>query len=235
MVSNAKSGLTGAEQNRGRINLLIIEDDETLAPALSAYLTRRDYHVTLLKDGEDIDEIDLNLYDLLILDLILPGISGEDILLRVKKGFPELPVLILTAKYSISSKEECFNKGADDYLTKPFDLLELELRIKALLRRFANNDRTGKIVTIGDIRADIEHKILEKNGSEIPLSRRSWDLLEFFMQNRGTIVDKSEIMKNVWKDTRVTDDSIRTYIKELRKVLPRDAIRTYKGRGYRLM
>ena len=216
-------------------NLLIIEDDKTLAPALSAYLTRRGYHVSLLRDGGDIDDIDLNFYDLLILDLILPGISGEDILLRVKKGFPELPVLILTAKYSISSKEECFNKGADDYLTKPFDLLELELRIKALLRRFARNDRTGKIVTIGDIRADLEHKILEKNGSEIPLSRRSWDLLEFFLQNRGTIVDKSEIMKNVWKDTRVTDDSIRTYIKELRKVLPRDAIRTYKGRGYRLM
>ena len=233
--AGSHSGIKNFNMGMSGCNLLIIEDDEILAPALSAYLTRRDYHVTLLRDGGNIDGIDLNSCDLLILDLILPGISGEDILYRVKRGFPDLPVLILTAKYSISSKEECFNKGADDYLTKPFDLLELELRIKALLRRFSGNDKTDKIVTLGDIRADLEHKILEKNSSEIPLSRRSWDLLEFFLQNRGAIVEKSEIMKNVWKDTIVTDDSIRTYIKELRKILPTDAIRTYKGRGYRLM
>ncbi len=216
-------------------NILIIEDDEILGPALEAYLDKRDYHVTLLRDGSNIDTIDFRSFDLLILDLILPGTSGEDILYQVKTKFLDLPVLVLTAKYSLISKEECFNKGADDYLTKPFDLLELELRIKALLRRFARNGKTGKIVTLGDIRADLEHKIIEKDGSEIPLSKRSWDLLEFFLKNRGTIVKKSEIMKNVWKDTYVSDDSIRTYIKELRKILPQGAIRTYKGRGYRLM
>ncbi len=230
MVSNAKSGLTGAEQNRGRINLLIIEDDETLAPALSAYLTRRDYHVTLLKDGEDIDEIDLNLYDLLILDLILPGISGEDILLRVKKGFPELPVLILTAKYSISSKEECFNKGADDYLVKPFEVMELLLRIQALLRRSG----LTKYVKIGSASFDLNSGIVTRNGEEYILSRRSFALLRCLLEKRGRVVSKEEIMSTVWGDTVVTEESIRTYVKELRKILPKNSIKTFKGRGYLL-
>lgn len=211
--------------------ILIIEDDKLLAPSLSEYLTQRQFHTILKYSGDDIFDLDLYAIDLVILDLILPGISGEDVLTYIKEKDPNIPVLILTAKYSISSKEECFSKGADDYLTKPFDLLELELRINVLLRRYSRN----KIVNIGDTKIDLEKKTLEKGGVEVNLSRRSWDLLSFLLQNRGKIVDKSQIMQSVWTDTYVSVDNIRTYIKELRKILPKEAIKTYKGRGYKLI
>jgi len=212
--------------------LLVIEDDKTLAPSLSAYLNKRGFNVSLLYNVHNISEIDFDQFDLIVLDLILPGMAGEDILFKIKKKNPDFPVLILTAKYSLSTKEECFNKGADDYLTKPFEPLELELRIKALLRRFGKKKQA---IYLGDVSVNMDKKTVSRNGVEIALTGRCWQLLEFLIKNQGKIIDKRDILKNVWGDTYVSEDSIRAYVKELRKIFPKDVIKTYKGRGYRLM
>ena len=172
------------------------------------------------------------MYDLVVLDLILPSRPGEVVLNQIKSSSYDLPVLVLTAKRSILSKKRCFDIGADDYLTKPFDLLELELRIKALLRRYNGPD----VIELEELTIDCRNKIILKDeGEEIKLTNRAWSLLNFFLKNRKRLVTKSEIIKHVWKDTIVTEDSIRTYVKELRKILPRDSIITYKGRGYRFV
>jgi len=218
--------------NKPGARILIIEDDIVLGASLCSYLVRRGYKVTLFENGSRFEEIDISKFDLLVLDLILPGeIPGEDILLRVKQRFPNFPVIILSGRHAIEAKEKCFNRGADDYLTKPFNLLELELRIKALLRRFQRDE----IIHVQDVQIDLGRKLLTRNGVEIRLSARSWDLLQFLIRNRGRVVEKEEIMENVWKDTHVSEDCIRAYIRELRKVLSSDSIVTYKGRGYRLL
>ena len=180
-------------------------------------------------DRKNLENLDA--YDLVVLDLILPGCPGETILKQIKQSRKEFPVLVLTAKQSIFSKKKCFNLGADDYLTKPFDLLELELRIEALLRRYV---RAG-LIKLGEVIINCQNRLILKDGQEIKLTNRAWSLLDFLLKNRNSLVTKSEIIKNVWKDTVVTEDSVRTYIKELRKVLPKNSIVTYKGKGYRLV
>ncbi len=149
----------------------------------------------------------------------------------VKQTYSHLPVIVLTARYSLSSKEKCFKSGADDYLTKPFELLELELRISALLRRFDKE----KILNLRELTIDLKNKLLLKNGIEIPVTGRTWALLCYFLENRNRVISKSQIIEHVWQDTVVSEDSIRAYVKELRKILPEGSIVTYKGRGYRFV
>lgn len=211
-------------------SILIIEDDPIIGPGLKDFLKKK-FAVFLIKDGNNIEKLNLFSFDLVVLDLILPGTPGEKILEWIKIKRPSLPVLVLTARYSISSKEKCFKIGADDYLTKPFEPLELELRIMALLRRF----KRDSLIHLGDLSIDVKKRLIYKNGKELFISGRTWSLLNYFLQNKDKIISKSEIIENVWADAVVSEDSIRTYIKELRKILSKERIVTYKGRGYRLV
>ena len=213
--------------------ILIVEDDPFLGPGVVRFLEKQGYHVRLEKQGagvvEGLDELVRN-YDIFVLDLMLPDISGEEILVQIKGTCPEKPVLILTAKGELKNKKDCFRKGADDYLVKPFEVMELQLRIEALLRRTA---RTS-YVRIGSACLNLHRGSITDNDQEHVLSSRSLALLRCLLENRGKIVSKQQIMSSVWNDTNVTDESIRTYIKELRKILPKNSIKTYKGRGYLL-
>jgi len=209
--------------------ILLIEDDPWLGPSVKDFLQEDGFDVCLLLDATEFLVTELRDFDLLVLDLILPGLSGEDILRRVKEIFPNFPVLILTAKGRLENKKECFELGADDYLVKPFDVLELSLRIKALLRRTKISEVS---VSIGDVFIDLRKGIVRKGNRTIKLSRRAWDLLSYFVINRGKVVSKTEILSNVWRDAQVTEESVRSYVKELRKILPPGSIETVKGRGY---
>ncbi len=214
-------------------SILIVEDDPFLGPGLVRFLEKKGYDARLEKTGAGVlNHIDRMLkgFDIFVLDLMLPDIPGEEILKRTRELAPEKPVIILTAKGELKSKEECFTMGADDYLVKPFEVMELLFRIKALLRRSG----LANCVRIGGARLDMNSGTLITDDREYVLSRRSLALLGCLVENRGRVVSKEEIMSAVWDDTVVTEESIRTYIKELRKMLPDNAIKTYKGRGYLL-
>jgi len=212
--------------------VLIIEDDPFLGPSLRDYLKERGFEAFWLGDERLWRETLSRPWEAVVLDLILPHIPGEHILRELKSRHPSLPVLILTAKEDLESKKVCFESGADDYLVKPFEVLELELRLRALLRRRERPPASRE--EIGELIVDLEAGVLRRGDEEVVLSRRAWDLLLYLLRNRGRIVSKEEILENVWSDVIVNEETLRSYIKELRRVLPREAIKTFKGRGYRL-
>ncbi len=211
-------------------NILLVEDDLSLGGGLDEYLTSRGYAVTWLSDERLLEEVSLLEFHAVVLDLILNEIPGEEILRRIREQEPRLPVLVLTAKTGLEDKQVCFEGGADDYLTKPFEPFELALRLQALCRR----EPRASTFTCGEVEIDLESRLVHRNGQEIPLSSRGWDLLSLLLQNSGSVVSKEEILDSVWSDAVVTDDVIRHYIGELRKIFPEGSIETYKGRGYRL-
>ena len=213
------------------LSILLIEDDPALGDSLNEYLEDKGHSVTWLRDERSLDAVSLSSFQVVVLDLILQYIPGEEILEKIRHEAPQLPVLVLTAKAEIWDKQACFRAGADDYLTKPFDPLELLLRIQALGKR----DTSSEVHWCGDVEIDLHAQLVYKNGEEVRLSGRAWDLLLILLQNRGGIVSKEQIMEQVWCDALVTDNVIRYYIKELRRVFPDQSIETYKGRGYRLL
>lgn len=212
------------------MKILIIEDDRILSESLKDYLSSGNCVVETLGSFEDEDMFSVEKFDIILLDLMLKGKKGEHILRNLRKKGVQIPVIVITAKSDMASKEDCFTAGADDYVVKPFEPKELLLRINALSKRVLCED----IINIGDIAIDVKNKLAFKGNSEIPLTRTEWDLLFILLKNRGSVVPVEKIMCYVWGDKPVGSESIRTYIKNLRKFLPENAIQTYKGRGYML-
>jgi len=214
------------------MKILLVEDDSVLGESLKEYLGNNSLDVSWINDESQVPEIlATQAFDVIVLDLILKRRRGEDILRELRGSGIKTPVLILTAKRELSDKETCFERGADDYLTKPFEPKELLLRIRALGKRKLRED----VVTIGDVRIDLHSKtVWSTTERETNLSRRSWDLLYLLLKNRGKLVTKEQILSYVWGDSIVGDSVIRFYIKELRKILPQGTIKTMKGRGYLL-
>ncbi|RUM59296.1 MAG: DNA-binding response regulator [Persephonella sp.] len=213
------------------MRVLFIEDDPVLGESIKDFLELSGIETEWIQDDRLVKNINnFETYDVIILDLMLRFNKGEDILKDLRNRGVKIPVIILTAKSDIKDKEVCFNLGADDYLTKPFNPKELLLRLKAL----ANRRHINPIVNIGDTTIDLDKRLVYKNGKEIKLTKRAWDLLVLLLKNRGSVVETNEILDTIWKDKVVGDEIVRAYIKELRKILPKDSIKTYKGRGYKL-
>ncbi|WP_456402010.1 response regulator transcription factor [Persephonella sp.] len=213
------------------MHILLVEDDPLLGETVEEYLSENNIQVKWIQDDRDLDYIyDFSQFDVIVLDLMLKYRKGEDILKTLRNNGVDVPILILTAKSDIKDKETCFNLGADDYLTKPFDPKELLLRLKALSKR----KHKEYCVKIGDITIDIDNQMVYKKGEEVKISKTAWELLYLLVKNRGSIVPTERILNYVWGDKPVGDEIVRTYIKELRKILPKDSIITYKGRGYKL-
>ncbi len=213
------------------MKVLLIEDDTLLGQSVKEYLELNGLKVKWLSDDLDVEPTLLcEDFDVIVLDLILPHGRGEDLLRRLRAKGVDTPVLVLTAKKSLQDKEVCFGNGADDFLSKPFAPKELLLRLKALARR-----RGGRqVVEVGDLKVDLEAEVVYRGGQEVKLSPKAWALLSFLVRHRGEVVSKERILNYVWGEDPVGDEIVRVYIKELRKILPPDAIETYKGRGYRL-
>lgn len=210
------------------MKVLIVEDDRLLAESLKDYLMLNGYDVELLPDLEDY--LTAEQFDIILLDLMLKESKGEFILKELRKRGSGIPVIVITAKSDLDSKELCFQYGADDYLVKPFEPKELLMRIRALVKRVYCCDR----LQIDNVLIDFSSKSLFVDGIEVPLSKIEWDLLCLLAQNRGKMVSIDKILSYVWGDKTVGTESVRAYIKNLRKILPEDFIVTYKGRGYKL-
>ncbi|MGM0609899.1 MAG: response regulator transcription factor [Thermodesulfobacteriota bacterium] len=212
------------------MRVLLLEDDPSLGASLEEYLRSRGFDIQWLADDREFNAESAAGFDVLVLDLILKHGRGEDLLRSLRSAGYKLPVLVLTAKADLGDKKLCFELGADDYLTKPFEPLELVLRIKALLRRDGRNEE----VIIGDARIDLNAQIITRNGREEDLPAKAWELLKLLIRYRGELVPKNVMLQTVWPDVTVGDDVVRHYIGEIRKVIPPESIVTHKARGYRL-
>jgi len=213
------------------MKVLLIEDDRVLGESLKEFLQSHHVSPEWLEDEREFEDyLRVNTYDVIVIDLMLKYLKGEDVLRKMRAKGIGTPILVLTAKQDISDKETCFNLGADDYLTKPFDPKELVLRLKSL----SVKRRIQRIMNIGNVKVDLDAEVLYRNGKETRLSRKEWGILSILIKNRGRIVGTETILCYAWGDHPVGDETLRTYIKNLRKILPENAISTYKGRGYKL-
>ena len=214
------------------MRVLLIEDDPVLGESLKEYLEKEGFEVKWVSDDRELYDLTVaEAYDIVVLDLILKYSSGEDILKGLREKDIDTPVLVLTAKRSLQDKEVCFNLGADDYITKPFEPKELILRLKAILRRKHLDD----LISIGDVKINIRARSIYKENREVHISKTAWELLILLLRNRGKVVGTQTILNCIWGDKPVGTDVVRAYIKELRKVIPSEYIKTYKGVGYKLI
>jgi two-component system response regulator RegX3 len=222
--------------------ILLIEDEEGIGQALEYQLKREGYEVSWARDGmQGLRAFEISGADLVVLDLMLPGISGEDVCKQIRKA-SSVPVLILTAKDSEVDKVVGLELGADDYVTKPFSTRELIARIRAIMRRSAAPTKPGTgVLEAGGIRLDPSRAELTVNGSEVHLPRKEFELLELLMSNSGLVLSRDTLMDEVWGpdyfgDTRTLD----VHIKRLRAKCEPDPhaprhITTIRGLGYKFV
>ncbi len=214
------------------MRILLVEDDRILGETLRDFLELHNIETLWLWDERELPKvIGKYEFDVFVIDLILKHTSGEKIIEVLRKSGFNKPILVITAKRDMESKEECFLKGADDYLIKPFDFKEIILRLHALNKR----RHIETIVQVGDITINLDAQTIYKGDKEIKISKNAWELLILLLKRRGEIVNNETIFNYIWPNKDVSDDIIRAYIKELRKILPPDSIKTYPGRGYRLL
>lgn len=218
------------------MRILIVEDDEVLGEAISQRITRQGHGVDLATSGDVANSILRHQeYDLVILDLNLPGINGDKVLANLRDRRSKVPVLILTARGQIKDRIHLLDLGADDYLTKPFDFGELEARCRALIRRHQGQARD--IVTYGDVSLDRNACNVKVNDKIIDLKPREFRLLEVFVTHTGRVLSKEELMDHLYSfDDTPSPNAIELYIARLRKKLDGSSIeiRTLRGLGYLL-
>lgn len=218
------------------MRVLVVEDNAALADGVSRTLSRSGFAVDSVGDGHDADELlRLQHYDLVLLDLSLPGLDGLELLKRLRRQGCRVPVLVLTARGDVRDRVTGLDLGADDYLTKPFDLGELEARARALLRR--SPEARAPTIVHGPLVFDSAARSVRLDGREIDIPRRELALLEILLRQAGQVISKERIAESLFSfDDCVAPNAIETYISRLRKRLEPGGvvIRTVRGLGYML-
>jgi DNA-binding response OmpR family regulator len=221
------------------VKLLLVEDDAKIAAAVQRGLEAEGFAVEVAGDGHDgLWRATEGAYDLIVLDIMLPGRNGFQICADLRAAGNWTPILMLTAKEGDLDEAEALDTGADDYLTKPFSFPVLVARIRALLRRGAG--RSPVPVAVGDLRIDPAGRRVWRNDAELRLTAREFEVLEFLVRRAGQVVSKHEILAGVWDDDFEGDPNIvEVYVRRLRRSLDepfhRHSIETVRGAGYRLV
>ncbi len=218
------------------MRLLLIEDEHKVADFVQRGLTAERFAVDVARDGVAGLELAQSYdYDLVVLDLLLPGLDGTEVLRRIRRENPQIPILILTARDAVQDKVNHFEAGADDYLTKPFAFAELLVRIKALLRRRATRQET--VLRIADVELDRLSQQVRRSGKRIELTSKEYSLLEYLMANAGRVLSRTMIIEHVWDQsfdgaTNIVDVYVRHLRDKVDEGREENLIRTVRGVGY---
>jgi two-component system, OmpR family, alkaline phosphatase synthesis response regulator PhoP len=222
----------------GRI--LIIEDNADLAEGIGFNLKLEGHETLIAPDGiKGVDSFQSFAPDLVLLDLMLPGMDGYEVLRSIRSQGPRVPVIILSARAEEADKVRGFKLDADQYVTKPFGILELIERVAALLRRSAAPDK-GAAHEVGDVSIDTERRIVRKAGTEVSMSPKAYELLLALLRRRGAVATRNDLLREVWGyGAFVVSRTVDTHIAELRRKLEDDAadpkiVMTVWKVGYRI-
>jgi len=213
------------------MRLLVIEDDPALLRSLAATLREESYAVDTADDGvEGLRKASQGSYDAILLDVMLPGLDGWDVLAGLRPDV-RTPVLMLTARDTVPDRIKGLNHGADDYLTKPFDIEELLARIRALIRRAAG--QTQALVSIGAVTLDTTARLVRLDGTDVPLTAREYSLFEYLALHRGQVVSRATLYEHLFdEDDDTLSNLLDVHVSNLRKKLGHDLITTRRGLGY---
>ncbi len=216
------------------MKILLVEDDALLASEIAAALRRENFAVDIAADGEEGHHLgDTESYDAAVLDLGLPKMPGSAVLRAWRKNSRQLPVLILTARDGWTEKVDGFKAGADDYLTKPFRVEELIMRLRALVRRSAGH--AAPEITCGALTFDAPTGVFALNGLPLKLTALEWRVLQSLIMRKDVVFDRLELMEKVYEGDAGTDsNSLEVIVARLRRKIGHDMIETVRGRGYRL-
>jgi DNA-binding response OmpR family regulator len=216
------------------MNVLLVEDEPRIAAFVERGLKAEGFSVQVAADGETglalatDDEVDL-----VVLDLMLPKLSGEQVLERLRARRPDVPVIILTARDAVEDRVRNLNAGADDYVTKPFSFAELLARIHARLR--SRDQAQSVALEVGEVQLDLRSRTARLEGREITLTAREFALLETFMRHPNQVLSQVQLMDRVWGyDFDPGSNVVEVYVGYLRRKLRKDLIETVRGAGYRL-
>jgi two-component system, OmpR family, copper resistance phosphate regulon response regulator CusR len=220
------------------MKILIVEDEPKVAAFIKKGLEENNYSAEIAYDGLSAEKLArLNKYDLFIVDIIIPGISGLDLCKKLKMLNTDLPVLMLTALGTTDDKIIGFEAGANDYLVKPFEFRELLARVKVLLKKPNQSQGTVNKLIVGDLVLDLDKKTALRGGSQIDLTAKEFSLLEFLMRNTGRVLSRIDIAEKVWDikfdfGTNVVDVYINFLRKKIDKGFDKKLIHTRVGFGY---
>ena len=218
-----------------RSKILLLEDDVTLNDTVSEYLEDEGYEVVSVYDGEEAENfIYEKSFDLFILDVNVPGKDGFSLLKEQRENNIKTPAVYITSLNSMESLEKGYKSGGDDYIRKPFALKELLLRVESILKRGYFHNSGDFLEIDGDTKFDIDKNILYKEGKEVNLNTKELKLLKLFLQNKDTPLPHEKIHETLWDyDESVSEESLRTYIKNLRKYVGKERIVSIKKLGYK--
>jgi DNA-binding response OmpR family regulator len=219
------------------MQILLAEDNQKLARLTKQSLVEDGFVVDIAKDGnEAVDKFDINEYDLVILDVLMPEQSGFDVARQIRESDTTIPILMLTALGEIDDKVKGFHAGADDYLVKPFSFEELTLRVKSLIRRGKRADPV--VLRAGKLTLDTNKQLAAYDGNHLTLTAKEIGLLHYLLVNKGRVVSKTELIEHVWDmNYDGLSNVVETYVRYLRKKLrqsgaPDDFIKTMRNLGY---
>lgn len=221
------------------MKILLIEDEIGIANFIAEGLAMENYLVDICYEGrEGLDFALINEYDAILLDLMLPDIDGLQICRQIRENKITTPILMLTAKNTLDDKITGLDVGADDYLTKPFELDELYARLRALLRR-GQKKFTGNTIKLGNLAIDTKTRQVIRGQKKIELSNKEYKLLEYLMRNAGDVLTRQQILEHVWEtDVDPFSNTVEVHIRFLRQKIDqgftRKLIKTIRGAGYKI-
>ncbi len=214
------------------IKILIVDDEKPICDLIDINLSAAGYHCSSVQDGlAAIDLIEKEDFDLVLLDIMLPGADGFDIMEYIRPM--KIPVIFITARHDVHDKVKGLKLGAEDYLVKPFDVLELVARVEVVLRRY---HKTDQILSAGDVTVDLEALTVTKAGKPVILTNTEYGLLVLFMQNKNVALFKETLYEKVWKDEYIADSrTLELHVQRLRRKMgwEKNLVAVYKV-GYRL-